>query len=332
MSSQRQYRSVFWPILLIGVGLLWLMNNLNLLPGWSWGTLWQLWPIFLIAIGLDLLIARRSAILGAIVALATIGLVIVVILAGTTFGLGRDINVITEQFSEELGSANSARIDLEFSMGPTLIEALNRSDDLIQAEITHLGEVEFSSSGTSRKTIQLDTIEGSIQVGRLDLYDEHKLRWEIGITPEIPVELNIRGGVGESELDLSELNLASLDLDVGVGQIRILLPATSGEYDAHITGSMGETYIEIADEADIRLDIDGGVGEVTIKVPADAAVRLDASIGVGRVRVPSSYRQISGGDNDFVGENGVWETPGFNTAERRIIINFNGGVGDLIVR
>jgi hypothetical protein len=332
MGSQRQYRSVFWPILLIGVGLLWLMNNLNLLPGWSWSTLWQLWPIFLIAIGLDLLIARRSAIIGAIVALATIGLVIVIILAGTTFGLSSDPEVITEQFSEELGNANSARIDLEFSVGPTYIEALNRSDDLIEAEITHLGEVEFSSSGTSRKTIQLETIERSIQVGRLDLFDDRKLSWEIGITPEIPVELNIHGGVGESDLDLSELNLTSLDLDVGVGQIKIFLPGTSDGYDAKITGSVGETYIEIEDEADIRLDVDGGVGEVTIKVPTDAAVRLDASIGVGRVRVPSSFKQVSGGDDDFIGENGVWETPGFNTAERRIIINFNGGVGGLIVR
>jgi hypothetical protein len=332
MSPQKQYRSVFWPILLIGVGLLWLMNNLNLLPGWSWGTLWQLWPIFLIAIGLDLLIARRSAILGAIVALATIGLVVVVVLAGTTFNVGRDPDVITEQFSEALGSTNSARIDLEFSIGPAFIEALDGSEDLIQAEITHLGEIEFSSSGTSRKTILLDTIERSFQVGRLDLFDERKLRWEIGITPEIPIELDIRGGVGEADLDLSELNLTSLDLDVGVGQIKIYVPATPEGYNAQITGSVGETYIEIEDGADIHLDIDGGVGEVTIKVPADAAARLDASIGVGRVRVPSSFQQISGGDNNFVGEEGVWETPGFNTAERRIIINFHGSVGGLIVR
>ena len=332
MSTQKQYRSVFWPILLIGIGALWLLNNLNLLPGWSWGSIWRLWPVFLIAIGLDLLIARRSPILGAIVAVATIGLVVVLVQAGTTLGITSNPDVITEQFSEELGTANSARIELDFSVGPTSVESLVGSNDLIQAEITHLGEVEFSSSGTSRKTIQLDTKELSFNSGWFDFVNERELRWEIGISPDIPVEVDIKGGVGEADLDLSQLDLTGLNLDVGVGKIAIYLPATADAYEARISGSVGETYIEIAEGADIRLNVDGGVGEVTINVPEDAAVQLDASIGVGRVRVPSGFRQISGGDNDFVGEDGVWESAGFDSADRRIIINFDGGVGGLILR
>ena len=332
MSTQKQYRSVFWPILLIGIGALWLLNNLNLLPGWSWVSIWRLWPVFLIAIGLDLLIARRSPILGAIVAVATIGLVVVLVRAGTTLGITSNPDVITEQFSEELGTANSARIELDFSVGPTSVESLVGSNDLIQAEITHLGEVEFSSSGTSRKTIQLDTKELSFNSGWFDFVNERELRWEIGISPDIPVEVDIKGGVGEADLDFSQLDLTGLNLDVGVGKIAIYLPATAEAYEARISGSVGETYIEIAEGADIRLNVDGGVGEVTINVPEDAAVQLDASIGVGRVRVPSGFRQISGGDNDFVGEDGVWESAGFDSADRRIIINFDGGVGGLILR
>jgi hypothetical protein len=332
MSSQRHYRSVFWPILLIGVGLVWLLQNLNLIPGWNWGTIWQLWPIFLIAIGLDLLVARRSPILGAIVALGTIGVIIALVVAGTSFGIQRNPDVITEQFSEELGSATSAHIALDFSVGPALLEALEGSNDLFQAEVTHLGEVEFSSSGTNRKTIQLDTKELSFNSGWFDFVNERELKWEVSISPEIPVELDINGGVGEAELDLSELDITDLELNIGVGEFRIYLPATGESYNAKIAGSVGDTYIEVAEGADIRLDIDGGVGEVTIKLPADAAVRLDASIGVGRVRVPSNFRQISGGDSDFVGEDGVWETAGFESADHPIIIDFNGGVGGLILR
>jgi hypothetical protein len=332
MSTERQYRSVFWPILLIGAGIFWLLNNLNLLPAWSWGTVWQLWPVFLIAIGLDLMVARRSPILGAIVALGTIGLILALILTGTFLGSQKDPSVITEQFSEELGSADSARIALEFSVGPAQLEALQNSNDLFQAEITHIGEVEFSSSGTSRKTIQLDTRELSFNSAWFDLVNEKELKWDVGISPEIPVALDINGGVGEVELDLSELQLTGLDLNIGVGKFYIFLPSTIESYDAKIVGSVGETLIEIAEGADIRLDIEGGVGEVIIDLPEDAAVRLDASIGVGRVRVPSHFRQVQGGDSDFVGEDGVWETSGFDSADRRIIIQFDGGVGGLILR
>lgn len=332
MSTQKPYRSVFWPILLIGFGLLWLLNNLGLIPGWSWSTVWQLWPVFLIAIGLDLLIARRSVILGAAIAVVTVGLVVTLIVAGGNLGIRSSPDVVTDYFAEPLGSANSARLDLNFSIGPTFIEALSGSDDLIQAEITHLGEVEFTSSGTSRKTILLDTVEHSLQFGRFDFFNERDLRWEIGITPEIPIELNINGGVGEADLDLRQLVLTGFDLDVGVGQMMIYLPANADGYDARITGSVGQTTVEIEEGANVRLDIDGGVGEFTIKLPADAAVRLDASIGVGRVQVPSSFRQISGGGSDFVGEDGVWETVGFDAADRQIIINFDGGIGGLIIR
>lgn len=332
MSTQKQNRSVFWPILLIGIGALWLLNTLNLLPGWSWVSIWRLWPVFLIAIGLDLLIARRSPILGAIVALATIGLVVGLIFAGKTIGISSNPDVITEQFSEELGSANSARVELDFSVGPASIEALVGSNDLFQAEISHLGEVEFSSSGTTRKTIQLETRELSFNSGWFDVVNERELRWEIGISPDLPIDLDINGGVGKADLDFSKLNLTGLNLEVGVGQIEIYLPSTPDMYEARISGSVGETYIEVAEGADLRLNVDGGVGEVTIDVPQGAAVRLDASIGVGRVRVPSGFRQIGGGDNDFVGEDGVWETTGFESADRRIIINFDGGVGGLIVQ
>ena len=59
------------------------------------------------------------------------------------------------------------------------------------------------------------------------------------------MELDIPGGVGEAELDLSELDLTDLELDIGVGEFRIYLPSTSESYDAKITGNVGETFFEL---------------------------------------------------------------------------------------
>ncbi len=48
----------FWPIVLIVAGVLFLLENLGLLPGSAWG--W-IWAIALVLLGLSLLWPRRSA-------------------------------------------------------------------------------------------------------------------------------------------------------------------------------------------------------------------------------------------------------------------------------
>jgi lia operon protein LiaF len=64
--------SLAGPAVLIGLGIVFLLNNLGYL-GWGiWDTLLRLWPVLLIAVGLDLLIGRRSALGSALLALLVV--------------------------------------------------------------------------------------------------------------------------------------------------------------------------------------------------------------------------------------------------------------------
>jgi hypothetical protein len=333
VNSPDRYRSIFWPVLLIGFGLIWLMVNIGLLSGWSWVNLWRLWPLFLIAIGLDILIARRSAIIGALVALATLGLVVVIILAGGLLGYRSErVEVVTEQFSEPIGQAESAEVELDLSVGPTTVYALDDKDMLLDAEITHVGEIVFTISGSEAKKVRLDEQKVNFDTGWLDLFNQNNLQWNIGITPLIPVNLEIVGGVGEAELDLSGLVLDGLLVDVGVGDLRLTLPESEDIYEVRLDGGVGKTDIEIARDANVTLTINGSVGDVTVDIPSNAEVRVDASVGVGNIRLPSGFQRLSGSDDNVVGESGVWETSGYDDAELGITISFDGGVGDFIIR
>ena len=42
---------LFWPIILIGVGVILLLNNLGVIMGSPWEVIWRLWPVLLIALG-----------------------------------------------------------------------------------------------------------------------------------------------------------------------------------------------------------------------------------------------------------------------------------------
>ncbi|MBC7814218.1 MAG: hypothetical protein H7175_23895, partial [Burkholderiales bacterium] len=43
-----EYRSLFWPIALIGFGAIWLLGNLNILTRANLAVLGRLWPLILI--------------------------------------------------------------------------------------------------------------------------------------------------------------------------------------------------------------------------------------------------------------------------------------------
>jgi hypothetical protein len=52
-------RGVFWPLLLIALGLIFLLQNFGFISGVSWRAVASLWPLLLVLIGLDIAFARR---------------------------------------------------------------------------------------------------------------------------------------------------------------------------------------------------------------------------------------------------------------------------------
>ena len=67
--NYRPYRrSIFWPLLLIIVGLLWLLSTINMLNGDGWNLVLRLWPVLFIVGGIDS-IYRRSNFVGPMVAI-----------------------------------------------------------------------------------------------------------------------------------------------------------------------------------------------------------------------------------------------------------------------
>src|SRR5689334_14326052 len=67
--QRRRTRSIVFPVLFVIVGVVLLLNNLGYLPWAVWTALGQMWPVLLILFGLDLLIGRRNAWVGATVIL-----------------------------------------------------------------------------------------------------------------------------------------------------------------------------------------------------------------------------------------------------------------------
>ena len=57
---RRKLGPILWPLILIGFGLLLLLENLGVLDQSAWSILWNLWPVLFLAIGLDALFRKKE--------------------------------------------------------------------------------------------------------------------------------------------------------------------------------------------------------------------------------------------------------------------------------
>ena len=286
--------------ILIGIGVIFLLVNvLNI-------NFSRLWPLILIAIGVYLLFGRNAI--------------------GSTTRTGR--------FRAPAEAASHANVELHLSMGEATVESLPPgSDDLIDAELTYVGEILFDVTGDATKTVRLRQ-RGDTAVQWLNPANwwgkNERYEWRIGLNPNIPTALDIHGGVGKSKLHLRDLSITGLHLHGGVGEVTAYLPASTGGYDANVSGGVGEVRLQLPGSTSMNLNIQGGIGEITLDTEAVDGIRVEAGGGIGDVSVPSYIRQVTKSDAEFeLGESGVWESDNFASAEHRVIVKYRGGIGTL---
>jgi hypothetical protein len=321
--NRTPYRSLFWPILLIGVGLVWFLSNLNVIPNFNPWSLLNLWPLILIALGLDLIVGRRSPLIGLIIGLATIAAAVVLVVTLPSlgpWGIGMNNEYVTDRYTEPVGAATSATIDIHASAQPVNIRALSDSANLFEGVITHNGAMDFQASGTTEKRIRLQHAN-SFNVWFFG-FPSTNPTWDIALNPSVPLTLTYDGASGHNRLDLSGLQLAHMAANCGSGSTDLTLPVTTKPYSVDYQGGSGSLNLTLPANTDLNLNLETGSGGSNLHLPANAAVRLDVrDNGSGSLNISGSLTRLSGKSKDDVG---VWETPGFASAAHKITIVIQG--------
>jgi len=228
--------------------------------------------------------------------------------------------------SEELRGATSAQVTLGFAAGESIVKALNASDNLLEADITYYGEVEFEVSGEAERVIKL--AQTDVRMGRMVKNNKrNQVRWEVRLSPDVPISLHITAPIGTSNIDLSELQITELTYKGGVGEHHLNLAQSPTPYHARIDTGVGESHITVPQNTSVNLQVRGGIGETIIFVPQEVAIHLTASHGLGEITVPDGLERLSG-RGGFVGKTGVWQSAGYADATQKITIHYQGGVGE----
>jgi hypothetical protein len=290
------------PTIFIAIGVVILLDNLNIVQWNVWQVILSLWPVLIIAIGLDLLVARRS-IWGAVAALILLAIILGGALWFMALGSPAGTAAESEQVVQALSGAERAVVQVDPAVAALKIGAMQNETN---SDIWYRVTVQMSNIGAFQQEYNLVGNTAYLNLRREgDTSFSFSLSgsdwvWDLAFNPQIPLELSVNMGAGSVDLDLSGLQVTDVNVQMGVGRTEVVLPDQDGP---------------------LNVNIQGAVGEMIVYVPSQYDVRLAANTGLAAISVPDGYIQ----DGD------VYTYDGAGSADR-LELNVDQAIGRISIR
>lgn len=295
---RRHHGGLVGPTVLIGLGVLLLLNTLNIISWSIWEMLLRLWPVLLIGWGLELLLGRRS-IWGSLLAVV----LTLAILAGAAWlmiGRAGGETLPGEEVALPLGQATEATVVLMPAVGELQVSAApDSSSNLLVGTVRPL-QGERVAQDVTRAGDTLSVTLRSTGTSFMPAFGSAEGGWDLRLGPNVPLRLSTTMGAGRTELRLTGLTLRSLNVSTGVGESVVVLPA----------------------EGRFRAELDGAIGEITVIVPAGLGVRVVLDTALSGWDVPDDYRC----------EEDICTSPNYEDAVNRVGLEVGMAIGSVTIR
>ena len=225
---------VFWAVLLVGLGLLFLANNLGFMNLNIWGLFW---PVFLILLGIWFLI-------------------------GTTRGRSE---LVMEEGSIDLQGASRASVLIKHGAGKLEIKSGTEKGKLVAGSFANGLDARVKKTGESLDVVmQPETPPFPEIIFPWNWMSGKGFHWDCGFTTEIPLDLVFEIGAVEAHLNLSELNIKDLKLKTGASSTVIKTPKAAGMTHLKIESGAASVEIEIPEGVAARVEASAGLASVVV--------------------------------------------------------------------
>ena len=264
MTSQHLRRGFpLFPLLLISLGGLLLLQTTGVLSWNLWASIWRLWPVLLIAIGINIIFgARMPWVAGALIA-AVLAVGVALTSFSGAFTVNGFRNGIEEvgSFHELLGETESVGVNVNFGAGEFRLDSLPPgSPNLIEAEFRGR-EAEVSVNRFDRSA-DLDISNGDFS---FDFFrDNGGAEWSVSLSSSPGMSIDLDAGATEMDLDLTHLKVNYLSIDAGAADIEVVMPADAGNVDANIKIGAADLLIIIPEGVGARIDAETAAGSLSI--------------------------------------------------------------------
>ncbi|HZP95857.1 MAG TPA: DUF5668 domain-containing protein [Candidatus Limnocylindria bacterium] len=287
-------RGLFWPVLLIAIGLVFLLANFGLIGPVSALALISLWPLLLILAGIDIAVGRRRplAALAIDVAVIAAGLALVAaqpvyprwLVSGGTSGPGQS------QVTVPRGAAQSLTLHLSGGAGSFTVSG--GASDLVEVA-SDQPQLAARTAGVDRVDVRIDQSDHGGRFGpTIPVHVDAK------IANDVATSLDVSAGAGDFVVDLRDTRISDARVNVGVASLRLVLPKGSG---------------------DVPITVSAGASSVIIEIPDGVEARVNT--GGALLSVRSENARVAGA-----------ETAGYANAKDRVTVRLTAGASSVVIR
>ncbi len=311
-----KYGNIFWGVILITLGVLFAMRNLDIFF-FSWGSILRLWPLVFVFWGIAILPVKSMVKL--LLTVVTVAVAVLILASNPgdrhywDFWLHDRYNYEKEYDRDE----DRDRHEDYSSYKKHIYEDYTRNIEYATLNIDAAAG-DFDLSGITSRLFEFETEgnAGPYNVVTSDVEDDKviieftqkRFRGKKNLKNTVELKLNdnpvwkfnIDVGAANFEMDLSPFKVKDIDIDQGASAIELKL---------------GEKYPKT------HVNIDAGVSGIEIKVPKESACEV------------RTQTILSGKDFDgFVKlRKGLFQTPNFSDSANQIIIEIDAAVSGITV-
>jgi hypothetical protein len=196
---------------------------------------------------------------------------------------------IRDYYKYDLNEYETLEMDIEFGLGELMIRAHDKPKTIsgiieYDPEQTKT-EVNFSSSGNKAfLSIKGESGDNRLIFNDFDLGDEFHNYMDFDLAKGIPTELELDFGLGEANINLTDLSLSYFELDCGLSDVklemdrsnkitceRVSISSGLGDFNGYGLGNLNSR----------KFNLDVGLGAATVDLRGKFDEDMDLSIDVG---------------------------------------------------
>jgi len=199
--------------------------------------------------------------------------------------------VVHEHHAIERGAATSAHVEIDMAAGD--LEVKSGAATLFEGDFDFnvpslKPEIAYAVSG--------DT--GGLKVTQGSASGNHENKWSLSLNETTPVDLDVKLSAGDSQLVLGKLNLRSLAIRLGAGDLIV-----------DLRGTPAKSY---------SVRVQAGAGDTTIHLPATVGVSVSTTSLITEVNVTGLEKR-----------DGKWINPRAGASPVTIELDVQHAIGDL---